>query len=94
MAPQRWCMSWYPGGHTVKILHSIRGKSCAVAVLSLCNTQQDALLVTLIPLKEISSWDREVDLVTTYKRVVRTLERYIVFKTETTLHTYCFLAQY
>jgi len=68
MAPQRWCMSWYPGGHTVKILHSIRGKSCAAAALSLCNTQQDALLVTLIPLKERSSLDREVDLDIAYKK--------------------------
>jgi len=60
-------MSWYLGGHTVKILHSRRGKSCAEAALKLCNTQQDASLVTLIPLKEKSSWDREVNLDTTYK---------------------------
>jgi len=68
MASQRWYMSWYPDNHTVKILHSIRGKSCATAALSLCNTQQDALLVTLIPLKKRSSWNREVDLDTTYKK--------------------------
>ena len=68
MAPQRWCMSWYPGGHTIKILHSRRGKFCAAATLRLCNTQQDASLGTLIPLKEGYSWDREVDLDTTYKK--------------------------
>ena len=55
------------------ILHSRRGKSCAVAALRLCNTQQDALLVTLIPLKERSSWDREVNLKTAYKRELRIL---------------------
>jgi len=60
MAPKRWYMSWYPSG--CKIVHSRREKSCATAALSLCNTQQDALLVTLIPLKERASWDREVDL--------------------------------
>jgi len=68
MAPHRWCMSWYPGGHTVKILNSIKGKSCATAALSLFDTQRDALLVTVIPLKERSLWDREVDLDTTYKK--------------------------
>jgi len=68
MALQCWYMSWYPDSHTVKILYSKRGKSCAAAALRLCNTQQDALLVTLIPLKERSSWDREVDLDTTYKK--------------------------
>jgi len=68
MTSQRWCLSWNPGGLPVRILHSIRGKSCAAAALSLCNTQQDALLVTLIPLKERSLWAREVDLDTTYKK--------------------------
>jgi len=61
-------MSWYPSGHTVKILDSRRGKSCATTTLNLCNTQQDALLVTLIPVKERFSWNREVDLDTTYKK--------------------------
>ena len=68
MAPQPWCMSWYPGGHTVKILHSKRENSCATAMLRLCATQQDVSLITLIPLKERSSWDREVNLDTTYRK--------------------------
>jgi len=68
MVPQRWCMSWYPGGHIFKILHFIRGKSYAAAALSLCDMLREALLVTLIPLKERSLWDREVDLDTTYKK--------------------------
>ena len=50
MAPQRWCTSWCAGGNIVKILHSRRGKSYAAAALRLCNPQQHALLVTLIPL--------------------------------------------
>ena len=40
----------------LEILHTIRGKSCVAAALSLCNASQDASLVTLIPLKEISLW--------------------------------------
>jgi len=47
-------------------LHSKRGKSCVAVVLSLCNTSQDASPVTLVPLKERSLWDREVDLITAY----------------------------
>jgi len=39
-----------------------------VVVLRLCNTQQDVFLVTLIPLKERSLWDKEVNLDTTYKK--------------------------
>ena len=68
MAPQHWCMSWYPSGHTVNILHSRRGKFCEAVALRLCNTQQDASIVTLIPLKERISWDMEVDLDTTYNK--------------------------
>ena len=60
MAPQCWCMSWYPGGHTIKNLHSKRGKSCVAAALRLCIASQDASPVTLIPLKKRSSWDREM----------------------------------
>jgi len=48
----------------------MRGKSCAAAMLRLCNTQQDVFLETLIPLKERSSWDMEVNLKTAYKKGV------------------------
>jgi len=68
MVPQRLYMSWHPSGHIVKILHSRKGRFSAAVALRLCNTQQYALLVNLIPLKERSSWDREADLDTTYKK--------------------------